>query len=91
MLADLVIWSANPAKTYQAQAVLCMADGQVVFQQEAPAYERKKAESQTTEQEKKQFLAQKLQTVTKQQACCIRGAWVHGTGADYGIKEDVLI
>lgn len=91
MLADLVIWSANPVKTYQAQAVLCMADGQVVFQQEAPAYERKKAESQTTEQEKKQFLAQKLQTVTKEQACCIRGAWVHGTGADYGIKEDVLI
>lgn len=42
MLADLVIWSANPVKTYQAQAVLCMADGQVVFQQEAPAYERKR-------------------------------------------------
>lgn len=78
--ADIVLWSADPSRTFQARVLLCMEDGKVVFTQEAVAYEAIPAAA-----------AAPLPVVPAADSYLIRNAALYGTESGEAVYTDLLI
>lgn len=79
--ADLVIWSANPMSTYQAEVLLCMEEGRILLKQTKPEYIR--PEEQIPESD--------LGAVKRNREYLIKNGRVFGTEESTVRKQDILI